>query len=352
MGLVSKVTGQTRYHPELYELNGKLNWTNKILVANIFRASEWLFGREYGIRAENSSSAWSENEKIYAVYRFYTLESVVVHIEVMIRYYLSTVYKWLLGLSQEPFAPLPRPVFLTLQVFGAILAIKTSTHLLPLFVGAIAFDDASGDFTTATSLTISHTCTGSNLVLGGPSAVYDLGDAGDDNVTGETYNAVALTRVNTSQTGNNRGYMYILVNPATGAHDYVISASESSILFGSAQSYSGCSQTGQPNAQNAQSAVATNLTVSVTTTADNCWLVSSTRNNQGGTSPVAGTNTTSRFDMSGFGAGDSNGANTPPGSFGQAWTTNGVPSSGNITVCVMAIKPPDVARGARIINFV
>lgn len=341
MGCVAYITRHSRYHPEMVELDGKLNWSKDLWVSNVFRAFEWLFGRAYGIRAEAATSVRIEDGKLYVEKRFFTFEAVVCHVEVLVRSYIKTVFNWFY--SENPFV-IPRPVFLTLQIFGIVWSIKTTTYYLPFFIGAIAFDAVASDTAlAATSLTFAHTCTGSNLVLGAPARVYDLLDTGDDNITGITYNSVALTRVNTEVATNIRTYMYILTAPATGANNLVLSASEASNIYGIAQSYTGCSQTGQPNAENSDASTsATNLTVSVTTTADNCWLVSGTSNNQGGTNPQPGTNTTARYQALTHAGGDSNAPMTPAGSHSQNWTTNETPSSGSICVNVMAIKPPDV----------
>lgn len=70
------------------------------------------------------------------------------------------------------------------------------------------------------SITWSHTCTGVNLVLYvGVHEAY-----GVDNVSGVTYNGVAMTRVKDSFVATGC-YVYRLIAPATGAHDIVVTFS-------------------------------------------------------------------------------------------------------------------------------
>lgn len=69
------------------------------------------------------------------------------------------------------------------------------------------------------TLTISHTCSGADRVLlamGGCSPSADI-------VTGVTYNGVAMTRVlfESGSGASATSYVYVLVNPPTGAHNIV-----------------------------------------------------------------------------------------------------------------------------------
>ena len=85
-------------------------------------------------------------------------------------------------------------------------------------------------------------------------------------------------------------------------------------MYTDSVSYTGCAQSGQPNANNAgRNPSATSLTVSVTTTVDNCWLIGYYDSSD--QSQTVGTNTFFRSGVNGFlGFIDSNGAQTPPGS--------------------------------------
>lgn len=130
---------------------------------------------------------------------------------------------------------------------------------------AIAFDAASpaNQYTNgATSLTFSHTCTGSDLIL-----IVGVGMSGDASPTGVTYNGVALTQVPSGSVVFNTGYiceLWYLVGPATGAHDVVISRTYSGRIYACSLSYTGVSS-GAPlgTAATAGSAGSTSFTVDV-----------------------------------------------------------------------------------------
>lgn len=182
------------------------------------------------------------------------------------------------------------------------------------------FDAASGGTQLAgTSLTYSQTCTGSNLILFVGVGV----ESASDIVTGVTYNGVAMTRVPTNgfQTGNGESaYLYYLINPPTGAHNVVVSTNTSTDIRSSSASYVGSRQINQPDASNKNTLAGTpgSITTSVTTTVDNCWLVSYCQSNSGALS--AGTGTTSRNASATQSIGDSNGAKSPAGAYSMQWT--------------------------------
>jgi hypothetical protein len=195
---------------------------------------------------------------------------------------------------------------------------------------AIAFDTAvTGDAHAG----YSHTCTGTNLGL-------FVGILTDGTVSGCTYNGVAMTLVASilgSPAGNSE-YLFYLSNPATGAHTVQASGSTATQLAQSA-SYTGVSQTGQPEAFNTNTSPgSTSISASVTTITDNAWLVAFARTNPGSFS--AGTNTTLRGVASSYNIFDSNAGQTPPGSFSLQATT-GV--SGEKAMIIASIAPPTVA---------
>src|SRR5260370_36910275 len=84
--LLQEITKKPRYRPEI-------QWSNKIWISNFFRAWEYLFGREYGIKPEASSSIQVVDGKLFIRTEFYTLEALLAHIEVIIRTYLSLISK-------------------------------------------------------------------------------------------------------------------------------------------------------------------------------------------------------------------------------------------------------------------
>lgn len=179
---------------------------------------------------------------------------------------------------------------------------------------AIAFDAATHSAYQANSpLTFSHTTSGSDRLI--IVYVYD----GSNRTTGVTYGGVALTLVqDLVMTGAAAGQyiqLWYLLNPASGANNVVVSGTPDPIgVYASAVSYTGVAQSGQPDASNKQAtSPATSLTTSVTTVADNCWLMGYAYH---GATISAGTGTTSRGSNAGgqLTAIDSNGAKTPAGS--------------------------------------
>lgn len=182
---------------------------------------------------------------------------------------------------------------------------------------AIAFDAAStGTIDSSLTLTFSHTCTGSDRILFVAPGIYD--GFTTDVLTGITYNGVAMTRVGmgVAQT-NSRTYLYYLINPDTGANNIVITSSASTKIRGTGMSYTGANQSGVPDAFTSGNGSSATMTGTVTTIADNCWLVGSFFGNGAGL--AASTGTVSR-GIPGVGAAarnggfDSNSVKTPAGS--------------------------------------
>ena len=316
------ITRHPRYHPENEELNGKIHWSNKVWISNIFRAYEWLFGRGYGIRKEVSSGVKIINGKIIVQYHFYTLESLLAHIEVTIRSYfrlLGQAIKSLITFKLDSSIDY-RPAIITFGILGLIIHFETSSKFFPLFGLAIAFDASSFGNVNGTSVTYSHTVTGSNMII-----LVGTGDEAGDNsnhVTGITYNAVSMTQigvqVNADTSLNYRCYLHDLVNPTTGANNVIVSANQTINIRSESVSYSGALQSGQPDASGKASSVTTDLSVSVTVVASGCWIVSF--GHAVGVTPTAGSGITSRNSSANNARiGDSNGT-VSTGSNTVHWT--------------------------------
>lgn len=179
---------------------------------------------------------------------------------------------------------------------------------------AIAYDSSSSGFVgTASSLTYSHTCTGTDGLL----LVYALSNSGAaGTITGVTYNGVAMTMVVEFSTGSGPFSVWYLNNPATGANNVVVSADRGTNAIGSGSvSYTGCNQTSSviDSTNTGTDTGVSSIGKSVTSTVDNCWGVIMTYSgNNGG--HTAGTNTTERLDNNYVFIGDSNSAITPAGS--------------------------------------
>lgn len=192
---------------------------------------------------------------------------------------------------------------------------------------AIAYDTSTnGNYTSGTSHTFSHTCTGSDRIL----FVEAVINTSSDLITGVTYNGVSLTRITTvSPNANRRLYYYYLVAPATGANNVVISASSSTAIGGNAVSYTGVAQTGTIiDVSTTQTASTSSVTTNLTTTIDNCWTILGTTEDTttaftASTGSTLRTSNTTYVDVRIF---DSNAAITPAGSTSMTVTHSTTPA--------------------------
>ena len=237
--LLATITGKPRYFPE-FEYSKNL-WTH-----NIFRFFGSIFGEVYGIRA--SVASWRGDDGKDYQYG-YTLEAKIAIVESAVRsFFKGFAFKVVIlpRLATPMGAPFPNP-----------------------YLFAIAFDAASGATTGSASL--SHTCTGSNLLL----YVAIIGDIVTDNLTGVTYNSVAMTVAGKILNPADRWlYNYILVAPSTGANN-ITESGLVSYMWLSGISYTGCAQSGQPDSHNEAVGQTASTTFTATTTivASNCWIV-------------------------------------------------------------------------------
>lgn len=177
---------------------------------------------------------------------------------------------------------------------------------------AIAFDAATSATTnSSTSLTYSHTCTGTDRFL----VVTATGNQGPTATVSATYNGVSMTAIGPSTDSVGTGvptYFFYLVNPASGANNIVVTSNVNGIAT-SASSYTGVDQTSPIDVSNttAYNTTGTSYSKSVTTTVDNCWTIATVRC-ASGQAMTAGSGTTVRNQCENvlFGGGlilDSNG---------------------------------------------
>lgn len=163
----------------------------------------------------------------------------------------------------------------------------TASFLLCCLTGyaAIALDATStGTATSATSKTVSHTCTGSNLLL----AVYAVGRDGGGGAyaSGVTYNSVAMTEITGSrgESSDNRGSWWYLIAPSTGTNDIVVSYGGTMDSIGvMAHSYTGAKQSSQPDASSSGAGNEASDSIAdttITTVADNSVIVSAAVGNE------------------------------------------------------------------------
>jgi hypothetical protein len=181
--------------------------------------------------------------------------------------------------------------------------------------------------TSGTSLTAAYNCgAGSDRFL----VVAVIGDTGGgvEDVTGVTYNGVAMTLADKiSDTAIARfGYLYTLMNPASGTNNVVVSASSGHFLAAGAAHWTGVSQTGQPEVFNktfSDNDGDFSLTTAITPNTANSWVIlgSFGYDGSGATPPLAGTGSTRRTYEAAFGLWgifDSNGPQ-PASSYSMEW---------------------------------
>lgn len=208
-----------------------------------------------------------------------------------------------------------KPLFFFAIFFLLILSLSFSSAL-------ISYDSSShGNVVTGTSLTYSHTTSGSARIL----FVGVSTESASDLVTGITYNGVSMTRIQ-FQSGNGEGtYLYYLINPSLGANNVVISTSSSTGIRSASVSYTGALQSGQPDASTKQTTASTNpFATSLTTVADKSWMVSYAQSNGFVVSASTGTTFRDQSTDQFNGIGDSGGAITPPASYSMSWSGGGV----------------------------
>lgn len=148
---------------------------------------------------------------------------------------------------------------------------------------AIAFDNVSQTASTGldnvSSATISHTLTSNSNGILLVGAMADSSTLANRTVSSITYNGINCTNIAgaTADTGvTNRGEVWYILTPgiATGAHNIVVTWGGTCggvIVFG--LSLTGCDQTTIPDASANQTGTGSTITKSITTVADNAWIL-------------------------------------------------------------------------------
>jgi len=190
---------------------------------------------------------------------------------------------------------------------------------------AIAFDAATTGAKggTGSTLTYSHTCTGSDLVL------LVFVESRSNDVTGVTYATVAMTQVGSAQVsgdGLTTNTAWRLAGPATGANNVVVTITGTNHVASTALSYTGVDQTTPVANSAAATGSSTTPSVNVTATSTDQMVVdgAGTRMNATDTT-TAGANQTERADVTATGgdpnqqcfSSDEQGAN---GTITMSWT--------------------------------
>jgi hypothetical protein len=158
---------------------------------------------------------------------------------------------------------------------------------------SIAFDSFGEGYANANSLTFSHTCNGSDRFLHLVIKFY-----GTDDLLAVTYNGDAMSLVG-SQISPELTYLksFTLMNPDNGGpHNIVITRTSTNHIIGTTASYTGVSQTGQPEA-NAFAAGSQSIIVpSVIVVTNNAWVVGGAIVNGTGSGFVSNAGSTLRRD--------------------------------------------------------
>ena len=196
---------------------------------------------------------------------------------------------------------------------------------------SIAFDAFSqyDEATPRTTITNPHTCAGANRFL--YVHILTSESSGADIITSMTYNGVTMTRLNSILAATSqRTYFYYLIAPATGTNNIVTTTTVNSQPSIRGSSFTGTNQTSFPDASSSNTATGgANLVLTVTTVADNCWILAGARSNS--TAFTAGASTTIRTTAAiNDVTADSNAARTPAGSQSLTLVTGGSSNSGGI----------------------
>lgn len=324
---------------------------DNLVTYNLFRLWEIIFWRRSGssgnpndtIRAE-AVSYWGIDEYgvIHQKHIFFTWESMIVHFEGLVRNYFSRVYK-----SLKTFK-LPE-IYINLQpqfAFEGFQIIPKQGDKPRGFLFAIAAD-ATSDSTnkgSTTPATTSHTVTGSNPFLWihvhtavVPPTVTACSYAGAGSTQNSHGNLIDGTRLTDA---------WYNVAPSTGANNISVTLSAAPVAWNfGGSSYSGVDQTTPIDVQTF-AVVALTMTLSMTTTVDNDWLIGS---GAADTAFDAGSGTTKRGTVTGLDACgfiDSNGAKTPTGTYSiiALDTAGGANSGGAFGAAIKPVATPATIR--------
>lgn len=162
--------------------------------------------------------------------------------------------------------------------------------LAPPVEASITVDATSEGFQAAgTSLTVSHTVTGSNTAFINSIWMWN----GTISSPSASYNGTVLTNLGSRSADFGTIYLWGMANPDVGTHNLVITNANSVQIFQTGASYTGVDQTTPfPNTTVTGSTNNTTYNVSLTTTVDQSWLFLHARTPS--RDAVAGAGTTER----------------------------------------------------------
>lgn len=217
---------------------------------------------------------------------------------------------------------------------------STSTSTTTTIASSIIqFDSAvnGGLVNPGTSLTWSHTTSGSNRIL----YVAVFGDNVTDAITGVTYAGVAMTLINKVKINLDRWiYLFYLINPTLGANNVVVSANASVAIAGDSASYTGAKQTSNVDVNTTNTAASSSsITTSFTTLTDKSWTILVAKGQNGTVDPIPGANSYLRAKGNDMGLFDRSGEITPAGLVSM--TVQRGTGTGNWASVMATIQPFD-----------
>ncbi len=201
--------------------------------------------------------------------------------------------------------------------------------------------ESTGSITSNTELTVSHTCTGSDLVLIVCVSTYKGSE--EAALPTVTYNGVSMVEIDNTIFGSSNAEkvsMFVLKGPATGANDIVVtvSPSQDEIVLAAA-SYTGVDQTtptGTPSKIATDGVTSTSLTITDGATGD--LVVDAMANYSSADDAAVGANQTRNAFIDGGSSTDSAHISSEPGgsSIVMSWSWAGSENPGHIAVNLFA----------------
>ena len=302
----------------------KLNFTaNKRQGQSTLRAVvDFFFPYTQRIRIEAKSTAHFNSKGIYKIDReFYTFRAFFWH-------YVLTLPYWFKRFLWE---------------YKNALDFLLRQDQFYWQKGAIAFDTTtnSGAYTNATSVSWSHTCTGSNLVLGVGSPYYEFTTS--NNTCTATYNSVSMTNqadIIVGTTPTYRSVLFSLANPATGANTVALTFVGGAYGAAGACSFSGCNTTTPIDTTGTNTgASVTSINKTITTANANSFIMDCLKGANTNTSlAVSGTGQVMRWDVLGSNTNINAGSTMPTttaGNYTPGWTWS---TAQDVAYTVMAIN--------------
>lgn len=136
--------------------------------------------------------------------------------------------------------------------------------------GSITFDNATRDRGGGSSLTWSHTVSGSNRIL---IVGVSIRNNNNQTVTSVTYGEIPLSFLGARDNGTSvRVELWYRVSPPTGTNSIVVTLSAAANVVGGAVSLTGVAQT-DPDISNFTSGTSTTPSVTVTTDVNGAWVI-------------------------------------------------------------------------------